>query len=91
MVHVNGHNLRRLRERRGLPQAAIARAIDMQPGFVSDLENGVRIMTPKVAIRLASALNQKDPRELVAEALNIILKREGVEFRVSRGGLKAPV
>lgn len=90
MVCNNGRNLRRLRERQGVPQAAVARALGKHPGFISDLENGVRVMTPRMALQLAEALKEKDPRELVAQALNIVLKREGVEFRVSKGGLKTP-
>ena len=87
-VFACGHNLRRIREKRGISQAAIARTIDRKPGFMSDVENGKRIMTPRMAVLLASALNQKDPRELVTEAVNIILKREGLDFYVARGGLR---
>jgi len=90
-VFAVGKNLRQIREKRGLSQVDIARAIERQPAFVSDVENGVRIMTPRMAVLFATALNQSDPREFIAQALNIILQREGVDCRVTRGGLRIPV
>ena len=83
-----GKNLRKIREKRGISQAAIARTVGREPGFISDLENGARIMSPRMAVMLACSLNQSDPREFVAQALNIILQREGVDCRVTRGGLR---
>ena len=88
LVFENGHRLRKLREAQELSQSALAAAIDMHPGFVSDLENGKRVMTPSVALRMSAALTQEDPRDLIAQALTIILKREGLAYRVTRGGLR---
>jgi transcriptional regulator with XRE-family HTH domain len=50
-----GARLRRLREDRGLSQAALARELDLSPSYLNQLEHDARPMTVRVLLRLTSA------------------------------------
>lgn len=47
-----GARLRRLREERGLTQAALARVLDLSTSYVNQLENDTRPVTVAVLLRL---------------------------------------
>ena len=49
-----GTRLRRLREDRGLSQAALARELDLSPSYVNQLEHDARPMTVPVLLRLTA-------------------------------------
>ncbi|MET8627589.1 short-chain fatty acyl-CoA regulator family protein [Kitasatospora sp. NPDC004669] len=51
-----GARLRRLREERGLSQAAMARLIDLSPSYLNQLEHDARPLTIPVLLRLTEAL-----------------------------------
>jgi predicted transcriptional regulator/DNA-binding XRE family transcriptional regulator len=51
-----GQVLRRLREQRGLTQAALARALGISPSYVNQLESNQRPLTEAVRFKLADAL-----------------------------------
>ncbi len=87
LVAKTGQYILRQRTRAGLTQAAAGHKLGRRASVISDLESGQRVLTPKFAVRLAGALNENDPRELVAQAINIMLKREGLNYRITRGGL----
>ncbi|MER8099107.1 short-chain fatty acyl-CoA regulator family protein [Kitasatospora sp. NPDC094016] len=50
-----GARLRRLREERGLSQAALARLIDLSPSYLNQLEHDARPLTVPVLLRLTEA------------------------------------
>ncbi|VDC25113.1 short-chain fatty acyl-CoA regulator family protein [Pseudogemmobacter humi] len=50
-----GVRLRRLREERGLTQAALARALDISPSYLNQLEQNIRPLTVPVLVRLNAA------------------------------------
>ena len=52
-----GVRLRRLREERGLTQRALARALDISPSYVNQLESNQRPVTAAVLLKLADALD----------------------------------
>lgn len=52
-----GHKLRRLREQRGMTQAAMARLLDLSPSYLNQLEGNQRPLTVTVLLRVAKALN----------------------------------
>ncbi len=49
-----GHKLRRLREQRGLTQASLARALELSPSYLNQLENNQRPMTLPVLLRVSA-------------------------------------
>ena len=51
-----GQALRRLREQRGLTQAALARALGISPSYVNQLESNQRPLTEAVRFKLADVL-----------------------------------
>ncbi|MEV7211702.1 short-chain fatty acyl-CoA regulator family protein [Kitasatospora cineracea] len=51
-----GARLRRLREERGLSQAALARALDLSPSYLNQLEHDARPLTVPVLLRLTEEL-----------------------------------
>jgi predicted transcriptional regulator/transcriptional regulator with XRE-family HTH domain len=51
-----GARLRRLREERGLSQAALARLLDISPSYLNQLEHDARPLTVPVLLRLTEAL-----------------------------------
>lgn len=61
-MSVLGENVKRLRERRGLSQTALAEALNVRQGSVSDVENG-RIVRPRFIVELAGLLGVT-PRDL---------------------------
>ncbi|MDN5759379.1 MAG: short-chain fatty acyl-CoA regulator family protein [Tomitella sp.] len=52
-----GARLRRLREDRRYSQAGLARALDLSPSYVNQLENDLRPLTVPVMMRLSSAFD----------------------------------
>ena len=52
-----GVRLRRLREERGLTQRALARALDISPSYVNQLESNQRPVTAAVLLKLADTLD----------------------------------
>ncbi|WP_395298192.1 short-chain fatty acyl-CoA regulator family protein [Kitasatospora hibisci] len=50
-----GARLRRLREERGLSQAALARLLDLSPSYLNQLEHDARPLTVPVLLRLTEA------------------------------------
>src|SRR5690606_29333952 len=52
-----GVRLRRLREERGLTQAALATALDISPSYVNQLESNQRPVTANVLLKLASVFD----------------------------------
>ncbi|MFF9641184.1 short-chain fatty acyl-CoA regulator family protein [Kitasatospora aureofaciens] len=50
-----GARLRRLREERGLSQAALARLVDLSPSYLNQLEHDARPLTVPVLLRLTEA------------------------------------
>ena len=48
-----GYKLRRLREQRGLTQAALAKALDLSPSYLNQLENNQRPLTLPVLLRIS--------------------------------------
>jgi len=52
-----GHKLRRLREQRGLTQAAMAGVLGLSPSYLNQLEGNQRPLTVTVLLRVAKALN----------------------------------
>lgn len=62
-----GPRLRRLRERRGLSQAALARLIAISPSYLNQIERNQRPLTVPVLLRLTAALDV-DIRELSDDA-----------------------
>lgn len=51
-----GNNIKRIRTEKGLSQVDIARDLNVNRGFVSDIENGKRNPTLSTLTRLANAL-----------------------------------
>ena len=49
-----GYKLRRLREQRGLTQAALAKALDLSPSYLNQLENNQRPLTLAVLLKVSS-------------------------------------
>lgn len=47
-----GYKLRRLREQRGMTQAALAKALDLSPSYLNQLENNQRPLTLPVLLRV---------------------------------------
>lgn len=53
---LTGRDLRRLRETETISLRAVAGKLEFSPQYVSDLELGHRLLTPKLAERYAAAL-----------------------------------
>jgi len=51
-----GQNIKRIREKRGLSQGDISRKLNMDRGYISNLENGKRNPTLSSIKKLAEAL-----------------------------------
>ncbi|WP_207456029.1 short-chain fatty acyl-CoA regulator family protein [Azospirillum sp. SYSU D00513] len=51
-----GHKLRRLREQRGLTQAALAKALELSPSYLNQLENNQRPLTLAVLVKISGVL-----------------------------------
>ncbi|MBP2299340.1 helix-turn-helix domain-containing protein [Azospirillum picis] len=49
-----GYKLRRLREQRGLTQASLAKALELSPSYLNQLENNQRPLTLPVLMRIAA-------------------------------------
>lgn len=62
-----GVRLRRLREERGLTQAALARALGISASYVNQIESNQRPLTARVRFRLADTFGV-DPAEFSTEA-----------------------
>ena len=52
-----GKNIKRIRTRKGMSQGDICRALDMDRGYMSAIENGKKNITIQQLGRLAQALN----------------------------------
>ena len=85
-----GARLRRLREDRGLSQAALARELDLSPSYLNQLEHDARPMTVRVLLRLtavfgvdAAYFTPPDQARLTSEL------RETLGERVTRGEVSA--
>jgi len=59
-----GANIRRLRIKRGMSQESLALAVNIQRGYLSQLERGTRNMTLLVLQEIAAVLGVK-PAELL--------------------------
>ncbi|MEU4115678.1 short-chain fatty acyl-CoA regulator family protein [Kitasatospora sp. NPDC028055] len=88
-----GARLRRLREERGLTQAALARLIDLSPSYLNQLEHDARPLTVPVLLRLTEAFGVEagyfappDSARLTAE-LRDALGEEIAAGRVTTGDL----
>ncbi|MBP0450706.1 DUF2083 domain-containing protein [Kitasatospora sp. RG8] len=88
-----GARLRRLREERGLSQAALARLIDLSPSYLNQLEHDARPLTVPVLLRLTEAFGVEvgyfappDSARLTAE-LRDALGEEVAAGRVTAGDL----
>ncbi|MQS11063.1 ImmA/IrrE family metallo-endopeptidase [Streptomyces kaniharaensis] len=88
-----GARLRRLREERGLSQAAMARLIDLSPSYLNQLEHDARPLTVPVLLRLTEAFGvdvgyfaPPDSARLTAE-LRDVLGEELAAGRVTPGDL----
>ncbi|MEU6233932.1 short-chain fatty acyl-CoA regulator family protein [Kitasatospora sp. NPDC047058] len=88
-----GARLRRLREERGLSQAALARLIDLSPSYLNQLEHDARPLTVPVLLRLTEAFGVEagyfappDSARLTAE-LRDALGEEITAGRVTTGDL----
>ncbi|MEU9078561.1 short-chain fatty acyl-CoA regulator family protein [Kitasatospora sp. NPDC048538] len=88
-----GARLRRLREERGLSQAATARLIDLSPSYLNQLEHDARPLTVPVLLRLTEAFGVEvgyfappDSARLTAE-LRDALGEELTAGRVTAGDL----
>ena len=51
-----GNNIKKIRTRKGMSQGAICRALDMDRGYMSAIENGKKNITISQLERLAQAL-----------------------------------
>src|SRR3954454_17285077 len=49
-----GYKLRRLREQRGLTQAALAKQLELSPSYLNQIENNQRPLTLPVLLRIGS-------------------------------------
>src|SRR5688500_6973414 len=49
-----GYKLRRLREQKGLTQAALSKQLDLSPSYLNQLENNQRPLTLPVLLRIGS-------------------------------------
>ncbi|MGK4579013.1 short-chain fatty acyl-CoA regulator family protein [Kitasatospora sp. HPMI-4] len=85
-----GARLRRLREDRGLSQAALARMLDLSPSYLNQLEHDARPLTVPVLLRLTEAFGvdagyfaPPDTARLTAEL------REGLGGELAAGRLTA--
>jgi XRE family transcriptional regulator, fatty acid utilization regulator len=74
-----GGRLRRLREERGLTQAALASALDLSPSYLNQIEKNQRPLTVAVLLRLGTALavdvqffSESDEARLIAELREIL-------------------
>ncbi|MFE6051886.1 short-chain fatty acyl-CoA regulator family protein [Kitasatospora sp. NPDC056446] len=88
-----GARLRRLREERGLSQAALARLIELSPSYLNQLEHDARPLTVPVLLRLTEAFGVEagyfappDSARLTAE-LRDALGEELTAGRVGAGEL----
>jgi len=88
-----GARLRRLREERGLSQAALARALDLSPSYLNQLEHDARPLTVPVLLRLTEELGVEagyfapsDTARLAAE-LREAMAAELVAGRLTAGDL----
>ncbi|GAA2822345.1 short-chain fatty acyl-CoA regulator family protein [Kitasatospora sp. CM 4170] len=88
-----GARLRRLREERGLSQAALARLIDLSPSYLNQLEHDARPLTVPVLLRLTEAFGVEagyfappDSARLTAE-LREALGEQVATGRVTAGDL----
>lgn len=52
-----GQNIRRIREEKGMSQGDISRALNMDRGYISGVENGYRNPTIETLEKIASALS----------------------------------
>ncbi len=52
-----GENIKKIRTRKGMSQGDICRALDMDRGYMSAIENGKKNITISQLERLAQALN----------------------------------
>jgi transcriptional regulator with XRE-family HTH domain len=66
-VAVDGAEVRRRRELRGLGRTELAAKCDITPGYLSHIEKGRRRPSPPVFARICDALDVLDRRELLAE------------------------
>ncbi|MEV7603051.1 short-chain fatty acyl-CoA regulator family protein [Kitasatospora sp. NPDC089797] len=88
-----GARLRRLREERGLSQAAMARLVDLSPSYLNQLEHDARPLTVAVLLRLTEAFGVEagyfappDSARLTAE-LRDALGEELAAGRITPGDL----
>ncbi|MFJ4095919.1 short-chain fatty acyl-CoA regulator family protein [Kitasatospora sp. NPDC089913] len=88
-----GARLRRLREERGLSQAALARLLDLSPSYLNQLEHDARPLTVPVLLRLTEAFGVEagyfappDTARLTAE-LRDSLGEEVAAGRITAGDL----
>ncbi|GEO80710.1 short-chain fatty acyl-CoA regulator family protein [Pararhodospirillum oryzae] len=89
-----GAQIRRLREDRGLTQAALARQLDLSPSYLNQLERNQRPLTVPVLVRLSTVLgvdvqvfSEEDEGRLLAD-LQGALREAGVGEGVSLRDLK---
>lgn len=52
-----GQNIKRIREQKGMTQGDICRALNLDRGYISSIENGKRNPTLSTIKKLADALN----------------------------------
>lgn len=64
-----GEKLKTLREQRGMKQAQLANAVDVQPSRISQWETGARGVPLEVLVKLASALSVS-VEELLSSTVN---------------------
>ncbi|HRD35697.1 MAG TPA: helix-turn-helix transcriptional regulator, partial [Rhodocyclaceae bacterium] len=74
-----GVRLRRLREERGLTQAALARVLEISPSYLNQIEQNQRPLTVAVLLRISSVLgvdvqrfSDDDEGRLVAELRDVL-------------------
>src|SRR6202020_399444 len=74
-----GVRLRRFREKRGLPEAALASALGISPSYVNEMESSQRPMTASVLLKLASVydadlsqFSAEDADRLVAQLRDVL-------------------
>ena len=59
-----GENIKKIRTCKGMPQGDICRALDMDGGYMSAIENGKKNITIQQLERLAQALGVSDDKLL---------------------------
>jgi transcriptional regulator with XRE-family HTH domain len=82
------NHLRAWRQFRGMTGAALAKALDITPGMVSDLENSNRALSAKWLRRIAPALDttpgmllDHDPNEMSSDIVDIWVNADSTQRR----------